>query len=107
MFYTMMNPSSQSDRVYLYPNVDAARTSARVGDIVYEVAVRFDARGHYVAPLRSGFAIADPDWTTPAYAEPDGAVIAKAPIPESLFETLVLSRADHIPIAEPGAAGRP
>jgi hypothetical protein len=85
MLYTFTHPADQRDRILLYPSIAAARAAAGDDGSIRGLAVRFDTMGRRLAPLWTDPRSLDPRWTTAAYADGDGTIIARGPIPECLF----------------------
>lgn len=84
MLYTAYEPTSQGDRIRLFPSLAAFRTTFG-NRAAFEVAVRYDPGDRRLYPLWTHPFSFDPTWSTPAQLHADGSVTARAPIPEVLF----------------------
>ncbi len=85
MFYVLIPPHHEADRVRLYPSRDAAIAHAGDNAPVYAVAVEFDKAGRLVVPCWVIPHQVETDWTTPAELHGDGSLTAKGTIPSEFF----------------------
>lgn len=85
MLYTVLSPGEEYDRILLFPSQEAAEAVAAGLRPVRPVAVGYDSMMRRVIPLWTDPQAFDPAWSTPAQPHPDGSVLAKGPIPVSLF----------------------
>lgn len=87
MLFTATTPTSQGDRIVLHLDPDEARKEAIDGATIFGVAVALDVSRRRLKPHLEGGSSADPDWTTAAYLEHFGRVMARGPIPRDLFRS--------------------
>jgi hypothetical protein len=85
MLFTTTTPSHQGDRITLYLELDEARDDARDGGTIFEVAVGLDLSGHRLTSDSAHKPSHDPLWGTPAYFEDFQRIVARGPIPDTLF----------------------
>jgi hypothetical protein len=92
MFYALMPPEHETDRIRLFPTIDAAVSQDRDGRPIYEVAVDFDPDDRLVVPITVDAQVVDPEWTTRAEVHGDGSITAKGKIPGELYVGCVFAR---------------
>ena len=85
MFYAPTPFESQTDRVHLYPTLEAARSHSLDGHPIYEVAVDLDASRRFLVPDRVAPEDVDPEWSTRAELHGNGSLTAQGPIPREFF----------------------
>lgn len=84
MLYALTSCSDQSDRIHLFPTIDAAQAAA-AGRPVYIVAAQPDPRTRRLVPSGVDPEWFDPTWTTPIECHGDGSFTARGPLPDVLF----------------------
>ena len=92
MFYALITPEYETDRIHLFPSIESAVSRDSDGRPVYEVAVNFDPGQGLVVPIRVDAHAFDPEWTTRAEAHGDGSITAKGRIPRELYFACVCAR---------------
>jgi hypothetical protein len=85
MFYSLVSPENETDRVHLYPSVAEAIAHADDEHRIYKVAVEFDTRARLAMPSWIDPLTADPVWTGRAEQHGDGSITVKGLIPKDLF----------------------
>lgn len=98
MLFTTTSPERQDDHIPLFFSPDDA-WAARQGHRVHRVAAHYDGLMHRLIPLPAEYR----EWTIPAEHHGNGFIIARGPIPISLF--VPESGRDESPIPRPVGRG--
>ncbi len=85
MMYTTSPPDSQDDRTRLFFSPATASPQVVEGQLIFEVAVRYDARNRRVEPSTNEYEVAQLAWATPGEAHADHSVTARGTIPPQLY----------------------
>jgi hypothetical protein len=85
MFYTLIPPDHECDRVHLYPSLESASAASDDTRPIYQVALELAAGRRLVVSGCIDRGCLGPDWMTGAQLHGDGSVTAKGPIPIVLF----------------------
>jgi hypothetical protein len=92
MFYTLMPPEDDCDRVHLYPSLDSATIAAIEDCPIYQVALELSGDRRLVAAPELEDSCLGPYWMTGAQLHGDGSVTAQGRIPKELFIACILVR---------------
>jgi len=87
MLFAATAPERQGEEIRLYFSPDDALAEAGEGRRVYKLAVHYDGQLRRLTAVGHLYQKIDPGWTTSAEYRPDGSIVARGPIPGSLYVT--------------------